>query len=82
MTGLCHEVVWLVGSRSRGKAPVAAPGPVPGTTGMPTGPVAGAPPGIVPDVVPLPGTRLGGWTEGWAGTAGMGAEVFGVGGTA
>ena len=49
---------------------------------MPTGPVPAAPPGVVPDVVPLPefvplpGARLGGWTDGWAGTA----EVFGVGG--
>ena len=49
----CHEVVWLVGSRSRGKAWVAAPGPEPGRTGMPLVPVADGCDGEVP----LAGTR-------------------------
>jgi hypothetical protein len=35
-----QEVVWLVGSSSRGKAPVEAPGPLPGTTGIVVGPTA------------------------------------------
>jgi len=38
----CQEVVWLVGSSSRGNAPVDVPGPPPGSVGIP-----------VPLVVPL-----------------------------
>jgi len=63
----CHEVVWPVGSRSRGKAPVDAFGPGPGTTGMPCGPpivpeVAGGTWGAVTDgdVAPLDGENAGG----------------------
>ena len=46
-----QEVVWLVGSSSRGKAPVEAPGPLPGTTGITVGPMAPFVPlaGAVPD---------------------------------
>ena len=40
----CHEVVWLVGSRRRGKAFVEAFGPWPGRTGMPSGAAEGAAP--------------------------------------
>jgi hypothetical protein len=47
-----HDVVWLVGSSSRGKAPVEAPGPLPGATGIVVGPTALFVPlaGAVPDV--------------------------------
>jgi len=38
-TAGCHDVVWLVGSRSRGNAPVDALGPSPGRMGMLAGPV-------------------------------------------
>jgi hypothetical protein len=65
----CHEVVWPVGSSSRGKAPVEAFGPGPGTTGIPCGPpivpeVAGGAWGAVADgaVVPLEGESAGGAT--------------------
>jgi hypothetical protein len=37
----CHEVVWLVGSSSLGKAFVEAFGPWPGRTGMPNGAAEG-----------------------------------------
>jgi hypothetical protein len=58
----CHEVVWLVGSRRRGKAFVEAFGPWPGRTGMPSGaaegaaPAAGlAAPGMVKPLMPVAG---------------------------
>jgi hypothetical protein len=58
----CHDVVWLVGSRSRGKAFVDAFGPWPGRTGIPSGaaegaaPAAGeAAPGTVKPFVPMAG---------------------------
>ena len=76
----CHEVVWLVGSSNRGKAPVAPVGPAPGTTGIPIGPfvplpVPAAVPGMVPGTagtaeapgaVPLPiaGARAGAVVDG------------------
>lgn len=71
-----HDVVWLVGSSSRGKAPVEAPGPLPGTTGIVVGPtapfvpLAGAVPllgavkgeiaGAVPDVAGAEPDKAGG----------------------
>ena len=69
----CQEVVWPVGSSSRGKAPVDAFGPGPGTTGIPWGPpmvpeAAGGAwgAGDVADgaVVPLEGAYVGGATGG------------------
>jgi hypothetical protein len=58
----CHDVVWLVGSRRRGKAFVEAFGPWPGRTGIPSGaaegaaPAAGeAAPGTVKPFVPAAG---------------------------
>ncbi len=65
----CHEVVWPVGSSSRGKAPVDAFGPGPGTTGIACGPpmvpeVAGGAWGAVADgaAVPFDGESMGGAT--------------------
>jgi len=62
----CHDVVWPVGSRSLGNAPVEALGPGPGITGIAWGPP------IVPDVeglsmpvaagAPADGGRAGGAT--------------------
>ena len=49
----CHEVVWPVGSRSFGKAPVVGLGPPPGNTGMPLLPLVLVPPLVVP-LAPVP----------------------------